>query len=106
MITTPKIDPASISVSAKDKSVIPGQTCQIMYKNTTDSKYDALIKRIRDAVKNDEIDEPFTGKDVSNWMTKYNIMNDDDIPYANDYPTTLLSTSYIKAKKTKFKTPL
>ena len=55
-----------------------------------------LIKQIHDAVRAGRINEPFTARDIKNWMDRYDIRKGDGTRYAEGYrPATLLANSYI-----------
>ena len=58
----------------------------------------ALIKQIHDAVLNESIQEPFTSRDIEDWMERNNIRQGNGEKYSRGYAATLLSTSYIGKK--------
>ena len=57
-----------------------------------------LIVLIRDAVDDGVIKEPFTPRDIDNWIINNNIRKPDGSTYSRGYANTLLSQSYIRTR--------
>lgn len=87
-----------------DLTYLVSESCVVNFRapdnRPSDMSY-ALIKRIHDAVKSGDLDEPFTSHDIEIWMARYEIRKEDGTKYKEGYAANLLYNSLIKKKKTK-----
>jgi hypothetical protein len=63
----------------------------------------SLLDKLEQAVNNGIVNSPFTTSDVKNWITKYDIKNDDTCkPYKASYIDGFCSSSVKESNSTKY----
>lgn len=63
----------------------------------------SLLNKLEQAVKQGNISSPFTSQNFKEWITQYNIKNDqDNKDYQKSYIESFLSSSVINGSSTKW----